>query len=214
MSFHAGQTFTFGEQPSATKWQYLWDNDYALADGSGISDDALLSRHYAAKSVNAEALDAGVPVQIVQTDFSAFASSAGVTIPYDNTIPQIGEGFEVMTRSITPKFATSDLLVEAHIYGSINGSLGEFIGAMFRDATGNAIAADSVTVPGNGYLALLILRAKVSAASTSATTFRVRLGAAGTQNVAFNGFAAGGSGGTEVFSSASKSTLRVTEVRA
>jgi hypothetical protein len=45
MSFHAGQTFTFGEQPSATKWQYLWDNDYALADGTGISNDAIITRH-------------------------------------------------------------------------------------------------------------------------------------------------------------------------
>lgn len=45
MSFHAGQTFTFGETPSATKWNYLWENDYALADGSGISDDAIVARH-------------------------------------------------------------------------------------------------------------------------------------------------------------------------
>jgi hypothetical protein len=33
MTFHTGQTFTFGEQPSATKWGYLWENDeyhYAL----------------------------------------------------------------------------------------------------------------------------------------------------------------------------------------
>lgn len=41
MSFHAGQTFTFGEQPSATKWGYIWENDYALADGSGISAGAV-----------------------------------------------------------------------------------------------------------------------------------------------------------------------------
>lgn len=41
MSFHPGQTFTFGEQPSASKWQFLWDNDYALADGSGITDNAI-----------------------------------------------------------------------------------------------------------------------------------------------------------------------------
>lgn len=41
MSFHAAQTFTFGEQPSATKWGYIWENDYALADGSGISSAAI-----------------------------------------------------------------------------------------------------------------------------------------------------------------------------
>lgn len=45
MSFHTGQTFTFGETPSATKWNYIWENDYALADGTGIEDDAILSRH-------------------------------------------------------------------------------------------------------------------------------------------------------------------------
>lgn len=56
MSFHAGQTFTFGEQPSATKWQYLWDNDYALADGSGISDNAIDSRHYVDGSIDPEHL--------------------------------------------------------------------------------------------------------------------------------------------------------------
>lgn len=57
MSFHAGQTFTFGEQPSATKWQYLWDNDYALADGTGISNDAILNRHLANSAVQKDNID-------------------------------------------------------------------------------------------------------------------------------------------------------------
>lgn len=30
MSFHLGNTFTNGEQPNATKWQEVWDNDDAL----------------------------------------------------------------------------------------------------------------------------------------------------------------------------------------
>lgn len=51
MSFHAGQTFTYGEQPSATKWQYIWDNDYALADGTGISAGAILTSHLASVGV-------------------------------------------------------------------------------------------------------------------------------------------------------------------
>lgn len=36
MTFHSSQTFTYGEQPSASKWQYIWDNDEALRDGSGL----------------------------------------------------------------------------------------------------------------------------------------------------------------------------------
>jgi hypothetical protein len=39
MSFHAGQTFTFGETPSATKWNYIWENDYALQDWSAFTNE-------------------------------------------------------------------------------------------------------------------------------------------------------------------------------
>lgn len=60
MSFHAGQTFTFGETPSATKWNYLWENDYALADGTGISDNAIDSRHYVDGSIDPEHLNSTV----------------------------------------------------------------------------------------------------------------------------------------------------------
>lgn len=38
MSFHAGQSFTFGETPSATKWNYLWENDYALQDWTAFTN--------------------------------------------------------------------------------------------------------------------------------------------------------------------------------
>lgn len=37
MSFHSGQTFVYGETPSASKWQFIWDNDTALANGSAIT---------------------------------------------------------------------------------------------------------------------------------------------------------------------------------
>ncbi len=57
MSFHTGQSFTFGETPSATKWNYLWENDYALADGTGIEDDAIDSRHYVDASVDPQHLN-------------------------------------------------------------------------------------------------------------------------------------------------------------
>lgn len=52
MSFHTGQSFTFGETPSATKWNYLWENDYALADGTGLEDDIIDSRHYVDGSID------------------------------------------------------------------------------------------------------------------------------------------------------------------
>lgn len=54
MSFHTGQSFTFGETPSATKWNYLWENDYALADGTGLEDSIIDSRHYVDGSLDPE----------------------------------------------------------------------------------------------------------------------------------------------------------------
>lgn len=51
MSFHASQTFTFGEQPSATKWQWVWDNDDALSDGSGIEAGAITASKLDADAV-------------------------------------------------------------------------------------------------------------------------------------------------------------------
>ncbi len=81
MSFHTGQTFTFGEQPSATKWQYLWDNDYALADGSGIEDDAILARHIADDVVSAfsHLTASGASVKKSATQSLATATIAAVT---------------------------------------------------------------------------------------------------------------------------------------
>lgn len=160
----------------------------------------------------------GTVLQVVETDFNTLlaAGGSGAAIPYDNTIPQITEGFEVMTRAITPKLATSDLLIEVSIYGSVNGTgASEFIGALFRDSTANAIAANSQTVPGQGYLSQLKLTAKVSAGSTSASTFRVRIGSTDGRNTSFNGYASGTAGvGTQVFASAIKSSIRIMEVKA
>lgn len=53
MAFHLNQTFVYGEQPSATKMQYIWDNDYALADGSGFEDDAIETSHILANTIEA-----------------------------------------------------------------------------------------------------------------------------------------------------------------
>lgn len=104
MSFHTGQTFTFGEQPSATKWQYLWDNDYALADGSGIEDDAIVARHVADNSVGSAQLF-GLDKSNLTTDsnpykFSAYrnaawtTSNSGAVVQYDTELFDTNSNFD------------------------------------------------------------------------------------------------------------------------
>lgn len=160
--------------------------------------------------ITAAMLDTGMTIQTVETDYSS-ATNATSVIPYDDTVPQITEGYEVMTQSITPKRSDSYLLVEADIYGSYQ-ALGEFEAALFRDSTANAIAADSVTCAASGYLVNVRLKVKVAASSTAATTFRVRVGSAGSSNSAFNGYASGGSV-SRVYNTTPKSSIKVTEIR-
>lgn len=57
MTFHTGQTFTYGEQPSAAKWQYVWDNDDALASGSAIASGAIIDRHFASSIITDAMID-------------------------------------------------------------------------------------------------------------------------------------------------------------
>lgn len=47
MSYSA-QTFVADEQPTTAKWNILWSNDASFNDGTGIADDAIISRHIAA----------------------------------------------------------------------------------------------------------------------------------------------------------------------
>lgn len=209
LSFAPNEILTSG------KMNQVSANFAALVDGTALANNALVSRHYSTNSIPTSALPLGAPVQIVQTDFSNMLASPSI-IPYDDTPPQIGEGFEVMTQSITPTNANNILLVEAVIYGSINGpGASEFIGAIFRDAIANSLGANSVTISGAGYLEVITVRAKVVAGSISPTTFRVRIGCTDGRNVSFNGYASGTGGvGTRVFNTTGKSSLRVTEVKA
>lgn len=113
------------------------------------------------------------------------ASSTGSTgIPFDDTIPQITEGDEYLTCSITPTSGSNNLLVEAQIYIGENANVGNgIIVALFRDSTADALAAsfidaDSSGDPFGAFLTFspVYVATRVSASSTSSTTFRIRAG--------------------------------------
>lgn len=136
---------------------------------------------------------AGKLIQYVETTSTA-TDSTGADIPDDNTIPQDTEGKEYFTVVITPTDAASKLRVRVFLPVIAVGGSGsrEFIGAIFRDADANAIAAGvliantAVDSYGSG-----VLEAVVTAGSTSATTFKFRYGANGTDTAYIGSNAAG-----------------------
>ena len=126
-------------------------------------------------------------------------------LPYDNTIPQNTEGFEVITLAFTPTNAANTLIIEAII--NVSPSVGAYVAcALFRDSGADALAVSTTYMATATGGAQISLRHETSAGSTSATTFKVRCGmhTAGTLSV-------NGDSGAAKFGGTYSSNLALTE---
>lgn len=138
-------------------------------------------------------LIANVPVQIVYDGtqfhaitFSGFVqkveatpyatyASASTALPNDDSIPQSGEGTEVVTVAITPKSTLHRLVIEAVVHMSGDASR-TCIAALFQDSTADALAVAAETSPAAGNVMTVRLRHEMAAGTVSATTFKIRAG--------------------------------------
>ncbi len=141
-------------------------------------------------------------VQAVHTANGASASGT-TALPSDDTIPQITEGDEYMTVTITPKSTSNRLVIEAVVYGTDNAA-GHTIAALFQDSTAGALAAGQTTDGAVASMRVVVIRHEMAAGTTSATTFRLRAGSS-SGTFYFNGTA------TRRFGGVMSSSLRVTE---
>lgn len=119
----------------------------------------------------------GTVLQIVHATYTPYTSTAA-TIPGDDTIPQITEGFQILSASITPKSATNKLKITVNALLS-NSAIVTSGCALFQDSNANAIAASTMTVGAAGWSIALPLTCYITAGTTSLTTFTVRVGATG-----------------------------------
>ncbi len=151
----------------------------------------------------------GDSVQVVAFQTGAVATGTTI-IPADDTIPQITEGTEFMTLAITPTNASNVLLIEvvANMAHDTAGNI-RLIGALFQDAAANALAAGMVMSPGNGFSQQIKIRYRMTAGTTSATTFRFRGGPDSAATVTFNGLSGG-----RIFGGVLSSSITITEIKA
>lgn len=123
-------------------------------------------------------------VQTVTTSSQTPTSSA-TTIPADNTIPQNTEGTQLITLAITPKSASSILIIDflCPLVGSSAG--GTTMGfALFQDSTANALNAGTVVPDSTSRGMSFSLRHVMTSGTTSSTTFKIRYGpGSGTQYI-------------------------------
>ncbi len=159
---------------------------------------------------SAPAAAGGKVAQVVNLqDGSVFSTTS--TIPADNTIPQNTEGAEWNTLSITPTDASSTLRVDVTLQGVTLSAAYSIIAALFRDSGANALAVayTGFSNPGGygGEENTITFSLFVSAGSTSATTFKVRVGGnTGTAKVNVTS-----AGGAAIFGGVVASTITITE---
>ncbi len=198
-------------------WISVWD----LATGKAIDSNLVAGFNaYAAASATAShlvALDAsaqfpqstmaaGTSVQVVNVTDGANASGNTV-MPHDDTIPQKTEGDEYMTLAITPTSATNKLLIQVVAYISC-GAADTISMCLFQDATAGGLAAVSNIVPANGYTYIMTLNHYMTTGTTSATTFKTRLGSGAGNTMYLNSTAAG-----RKFGGVASSSITITEIQ-
>jgi hypothetical protein len=150
---------------------------------------------------------AGMVVQVVNTMAGAVATCS-TAIPLDNTIPQNTEGTQVMTLAITPSSSSNKLLIDVICCSSRAGTSGMAC-ALFQDSTANALAAVRDDLATTSEVGVFHLKHYMTAGTTSATTFKVRIGASSGTHY-FNG----DNSGTQLFGGVSASSITITEIKA
>ena len=147
----------------------------------------------------------GSVVQKVTSVTTAYATGT-TTMPLDDTIPQNTEGTEFLTASITPKYSDSSLHIE--FSGNANSGTVVSVGtALFQDSTADALAATIFTSSAAGETMPVHLLYEMTSGTTSATTFKIRMGTATASTVSVNGL------GSRLFGGVMQTRMTITEVR-
>jgi hypothetical protein len=160
-------------------------------------------------TIAAAALPAGSVLQVVNSISSAVDTTT-VIIPRDNTIPQITEGGQFLSLAITPKSATSKLLIQGNLWwASSTGASTWTQVALFKVGTADALAANASFMLTSGGGGSSPINYFMTSGTTSSITFTVRAGmeTAGTLTV-------NGSGGLTLFGGTYYSSITITEIAA
>jgi hypothetical protein len=114
--------------------------------------------------------------QTVNSQDGSYSNLGSTAFTDDDTIPQNTEGNEALTLSITPNSATSTLYIDIIVNTYMAGSgVATTAAALFQDSAADALAS----IQGNSQLGLMhttTFRHKMTSGTTSATTFKVRVG--------------------------------------
>jgi len=127
------------------------------------------------------------PGSVIQTvEATPYATSADITtvIPIDDTLPQIGEGTQILTLTITPRF--SDSKIALRCVGTASGNSLNIVTALFRDSVSNTIKASNMFSAANQMVPVLV-EVTDSPGVASATIYTARTGPGSAGTIRHNG---------------------------
>lgn len=150
-------------------------------------------------------MPAGTVAQIVSAVDGAVATGTTV-LPLDDTIPQNTEGDEYMSLAITPKSASSTLIIQANLFLSHNNDRRVSM-ALFRDSGADALAAVTSSAQAAGDARQVTLIHRMASPGTGSTTFKLRAGGPSAGTTTFNGV-----GGARLFGGVASSSVVITEI--
>lgn len=139
-------------------------------------------------------------------NFTGAVDTTTTAIPYDDSIPQSGEGKTFLTQAITPSSAANVLVIDWSLQLATTNT--NLITALFQDATAGALASTIVTPNANNPITAPGLWA-MRAGTTSSTTFKVNGGDNTGATTTFNGL-----GGSRKLGGSLSSWLRASEFMA
>jgi hypothetical protein len=127
--------------------------------------------------------------QIVKSQDGAVATGSTVMVN-DDSIPQNTEGDQYLSLAITPTSASSTLIIDVVWNGTnSSASANTMVAGLFQDSTANALAAVAKVFDANGNADQIEFTHTMTAGTTSATTFKVRVGGVNAGTTTFNGTA-------------------------
>ena len=150
---------------------------------------------------------AGSMIQAVEATPIVTVVTCSTAIPYDDSIPQNTEGDEVITVTVTPTSATNRLRIEFDAGQAGISTTGRVMSALFQDDTANALAANALATGYDGFS--LRLSHEMAAGTTSATTFKIRVGVTSGLTAYINS----NNAGSRIFGGVAAARLRVTEIK-
>lgn len=144
--------------------------------------------------------------QVVTFETSEWATGT-TTTPFDDTIPQNTEGTEFLTCAITPTSATNDLIITVNALVGSSQIRGGVTGALFQDDTADAIATSNDAEPVAGQIKTFTMVHRMTAGTTSETTFKFRIGADASSTISLNGTAS-----ARIYGGTATSSITIMEV--